>query len=474
MAATWKRKLHADAHVNELVPLVFAKLVDPPVFSLPPAAAAHTRHFMPWYKGWKPEYPLKAKVEVFDAFVVVERDATVVASWPHVQLDEAETLVMNLILERVNYLGRAESWVDMRLVEMPDSAQINCMYEGFSHRPKPRLADSIEVIAPDPGTWNEWKYGPGSLKPDPPWNLLAETTDLHKERWSHPPGSRTLVYQRAPDALEARPVYRAPKRKPLTTARFVLDGPVLPPVTETVYVGELARQFLQGIFGGLMDRGQSEIFSGKDSSGKRLDGHGHAFFLPADEDGDGRLDHITIHSSDRFGDGELRALDQWRRVRQPGRGPEMNVMLVGLGGKDEAQAADSISLVGRAKRWRSITPFIPTRHYKKRGAKRDVCSLDEFPEIALREEIARRGLPDPVNVTTLQRCELWNHMQRAPAASRRTLSWLQFRRERVFGNGLKGAHPGCGFVIEFPEPVAGPIALGYGCHFGLGLFAPVR
>lgn len=28
-------------------------------------------------------------------------------------------------------------------------------------------------------------------------------------------------------------------------------------------------------------------------------------------------------------------------------------------------------------------------------------------------------------------------------------------------------------VIEFLEPVSGPIAVGYGAHFGLGLFVPV-
>jgi len=27
--------------------------------------------------------------------------------------------------------------------------------------------------------------------------------------------------------------------------------------------------------------------------------------------------------------------------------------------------------------------------------------------------------------------------------------------------------------LTFPEPVAGPLALGFGCHFGLGLFKPL-
>ena len=36
------------------------------------------------------------------------------------------------------------------------------------------------------------------------------------------------------------------------------------------------------------------------------------------------------------------------------------------------------------------------------------------------------------------------------------------------GNGSGNA-----FTITFPEPISGPLALGYGSHFGLGLFQPV-
>jgi CRISPR-associated protein Csb2 len=54
----------------------------------------------------------------------------------------------------------------------------------------------------------------------------------------------------------------------------------------------------------------------------------------------------------------------------------------------------------------------------------------------------------------------------------RSLAWRHFRQQRVFGNGRRGSDFGKGFEIEFAEPVSGPIALGYACHFGLGLFVP--
>jgi hypothetical protein len=53
-------------------------------------------------------------------------------------------------------------------------------------------------------------------------------------------------------------------------------------------------------------------------------------------------------------------------------------------------------------------------------------------------------------------------------------SWLKFRRERLNGGGSKAGSHGFGFRLTFSEDVTGPITLGYGCHFGLGVFSPVR
>lgn len=55
---------------------------------------------------------------------------------------------------------------------------------------------------------------------------------------------------------------------------------------------------------------------------------------------------------------------------------------------------------------------------------------------------------------------------------------LKFRRQRVSGNGRIAGTQGFTFRLAFrdehgnPVGVQGPIALGYGCHFGLGQFEP--
>jgi len=232
--------------------------------------------------------------------------------------------------------------------------------------------------------------------------------------------------------------------------RFALDGVVLPRLTETVYVAELARKRVQGIFGKLFEGASSPVFSGKQADGSPLAEHRHAFFLPTDDDGDGKLDHFIFYTAEGFGPQEMRALDVWRETRGPG---SIILNVVWLGSDDKP--------FGPARLWRSVTPFIGTRHYKERGAKRDTFPREQLAEMNLREELARRGLPAPVRVTPLKELVL-------PGG--RPLNWRDFRQQRVFGDGRRGADFGKGFEIEFAEPVSGPLALGYACHFGLGLF----
>ena len=91
-------------------------------------------------------------------------------------------------------------------------------------------------------------------------------------------------------------------------ARYSLDGPDLPLVQTTLPLAEAARRALMSQYRKLKEferygrtgspnaeRFASRMFSGKDGSGRPLrDDHQHAFYLPTDEDGDGRLDHLTF------------------------------------------------------------------------------------------------------------------------------------------------------------------------------------
>ncbi len=449
--AVWKRKLAGDALVNEHLPAALAKLTAPPLYKLPPATLAHTRHYM--------TQRVKGDADlVFDGFIALTPDVEVGVFWPEAQLTPDEQEALGRVLARLNYLGRTESWCAARLVADWDSLDgAPCAWldteTGEIRGPAADRTETVRLLCLDPENWNKWSYGDKAYQPDPKWNLLAETSAMHNEGWSDPPGSRWVTYLRPAHALTPPPPTR--KRAAREEARprllrFALDGPVLPPVTETVYVAELARRRVQGLYGRLFNGAASPLFSGKQANGAPLAEHRHAFFLPTDEDGDGKLEHILLYTAEGFGLRELRALDKWRKTRGPG-GTEMNV--IWLGAEDKLPAA---------RRWRSATPFIATRHYKERGAKRDNFDRRQLPEMNLREELQRRGLPAPKSVKTVDELQL----------AGRSLAWRYFRQRRVLGNGRRGNDFGKGFEIEFDEPVNGPIALGYACHFGLGLFVP--
>jgi len=249
---------------------------------------------------------------------------------------------------------------------------------------------------------------------------------------------------------------------PARVVRYSLEGERLPPSTETIVVAELVRRTAQGIYGRLFHGASSPILSGKNPDGSPLEGHRHAFYLPADEDGDGLLDHLTVTAAAGFDpEREMVALEELHRLRFPGF-PPITLRPLGRG-----QPADfpHCPLLARATHWRSITPFVPTRHYKRRGRKRDTGTIHEFLARVLREELDRRGLPQPTAVRVIRHRQLSASDTTPPF-----LPWSAFRQERLTGGGRRGRHPGVGFRIEFPEPVRGPLALGYACHFGLGLF----
>jgi CRISPR-associated protein Csb2 len=260
-------------------------------------------------------------------------------------------------------------------------------------------------------------------------------------------------------------------------ARFLLDGPVLPLITETIRVAEAFRR-------GLMNRYQrcchrrkygyaekpyqelfrSEVLSGKDKDGVSLRRHRHAFYLPTAEGSDRwRITHVTATAADGFGPDEVAALNALRALKLDDESRELRVQLVGLGDQQDFRAP----LLARSSVWVSATPFVVTRHLKRRGRKRDPREFFELPEgrmrfvtQVLREELERRGLFQ-------LRMEIEPLDQVGPGLSFRPLQF-QLGRSKLGDDGM--SRPRGTFRIRFPSPVPGPIALGHSCHFGLGLF----
>ncbi|HXG66879.1 MAG TPA: type I-U CRISPR-associated protein Csb2 [Blastocatellia bacterium] len=152
---------------------------------------------------------------------------------------------------------------------------------------------------------------------------------------------------------------------------------------------------------------------------------------------------------------DIAALGSLRTVFRRGNRPDVRMVLTGLGAPE---AFSACPLFAPSRRWRSVTPFSLPRFANRGGGK--APRPRDLPEAQLVRELASRGLPEPVSIRRVKGYQ---------AGDRPLVRWLDFHSRR--GNGAQG-HGLAGFEIEFPESIIGPLALGFGCHFGLGLFLP--
>jgi CRISPR-associated protein Csb2 len=471
LVAVWRRT--CPTIPQDQVERILTALARPPVFHLPPHGVAHTRHYMPWEKKGPSDRAL-----VFDTFVIVGRDEPLLIGWPDAALSADDRSALGNVLSNLSSLGRAEGWIHAELTD--DHVESNCEVAADAE-PNP-----VPVLCPDPATAFDDSHYPtldpkklaqGKVRPSdflfdcPRWHLCLDTETINSKRWAIVPGAMWVNYTRP---LERRPVSTNPKlssQPALTVARFALDAPVLPLVTETLPLAEQARRSLLWLCKQIARRENpglpdvemwalSPAFWGKDELGQPRTGHRHAFFLPADEDNDGRIDHLTVFAPMGFERLECQALDRLRRLPY-GDGEPLPVLLVGLGREGDFRAA----LLEESTAWVSATPFVATRYPKLRGTKRDRpedrASPRDFARHILGEELSRRPKFPPV--IGIEDHELIGKNRLRP---------IEFKRFRAKPGDDGGRRPAGGFRITFAEPVQGPLSLGHSCHFGLGLFLP--
>jgi len=495
LIATWKRTL-PELPQEQVEPILRALAKSAPTFFLPPASTGHTRHYMPWFKKGPDDRTL-----AFDTFVVIPRDASIIVRWSEASLDDDQCGALGAILQNLNTLGRAESWCEARLSSEAKSKSPNgyMIVAPLNGAGPGEQREIVRLLCPAPdGAFAEDRVvetktkttGRGKNKQtveerttiyDPAWNICMETLQLHKERWSDPPGSRWVQYARPRECFTVAPT--APRRRRASTrpapqvVRYALDSAVLPLVTETLPVAEGARRALMSVHGRLTEhdgqRGRSDALSGKGEDGSPLQGHRHAYYLPTDEDCDGRLDHFTLVARDGFGPDEMRAIHRLREIRPRGRdnaSHPLRVVLLGYGRLDEYQPLP----LEPSREWVSATPYIATRHAKTRGRDRinltSQSSRSEFLIKDLQGQLVA-VLPD-LKSEVLEQVEIFPVPGDGPFRLPGRFRPLQFKRRRSKrGDDADRLLVGA-FHLRFRERVPGPVAVGRNAHFGMGLFLP--
>ncbi len=400
----WKRKLPEweESRVERLLGMLGTSA---PRYRLPSATVSHTRSFLS-----KNEQDLQSKTLIFDGFVVLSSRATVLMGWPDLTPDSDFLDDLDELLSRLNYLGRSESWIEARTLRGVSGVEWNCFTQSAES-----VNCEMEIVpvasAIPPHDYKPAAIGRGKTLKHLTWmEAIATGTEvILGAGWSHPPAMRYVDYLRPVNSFapEVR-VNRQRKDSRICSVLYALDSKVPPDVTETLEVAERVRTKLMGIHKRLAGGPQhvSVKFSGKDRSGEPLRDHRHAFYLPLDYNGGGRLDHLLVHCREGFDPLECQALDEFSSLWQGGGRPDVRCIPVHWGG-------------GRSKEkkiFTSATPFVPPRHHRRgRG------DFGEWLQAEVARECANHNLPRPARVTAIH--ELI-------AKGGRPIRWADFRRNR--------------------------------------------
>jgi CRISPR-associated protein Csb2 len=241
-----------------------------------------------------------------------------------------------------------------------------------------------------------------------------------------------------------------------TVARFAVASQVLPRITEAVSVAERIHQSLVKISNG------APVFTGKTAEGRPMTGHRHAHIWCEVVGERSEITRVTLFARDGFDQTARDALKRLRSVWGHG-GHDLQLILLGLG---DAETFPDTKALGESVVWNSLTPFVPTRHPKNHRDGRPKLDADGWhigsPAHDLRRLIIEAALPVPAKIEDCHAIQVGH----------RSFRCLQFRRYRTHGTGAHSGELGYSFRLIFREPVAGPLAFGYGAHFGLGLFVP--
>lgn len=496
LIAVWHHKFPSVSEA-EMRALIDA-LATAPHYNLPQVSDGHTRHYMPTYDS---------KTKIFDTFIAISPQDGVIVSWPDIELSDEQSQLLAKLLEAMSYFGRAESWTIARVLPdydgKPNTSPLNghgvqageelvrvlsptSAEEHASWRKK--MLEDLMQQAHDEKLLKEAKKAAAGKKHTPPEKvkltpgeiekeaqklpetifdaLHLETDELRKAGWNRPPASEWTDYVRPRQNLRITKSYSPPMQETLpTVARFAVAGAVRPLLTEAILIGDRVRKSLLKI------SDAAPVFLGKDVDSNAItpsQGHQHAHYLcESNNDRQGRITHVTVYAPQGFDLLAEKWLNQFNKT-WGNDGHDLQYVLLGIGqpqdfgGIDEKKGQSPILATSQV--WVSRTPFLPTHHFHIRGYD------NSFP--AARNEAIKRELTKNVRKELESRARFPFAENEVQIEWLPAKNWLKFKRHRYSGGGTQGNSSGFGLRLTFSKPVQGPIILGYGCHYGLGLFSP--
>ena len=413
------------SHLAQLL----ATLAATPSIWLPKSAGGHTRQYFPIHDAGIVKNSGSA---VFDTFATVRKDQPLVFHWTNVDLDVQSLPDLKLILGRLTYFGRAESWCraevhSSQLKDIPDVVpqgdrqthwECVCIEDGgkpvgkeyrdytLERRLAPcgdvksevvSLLPRTKIIATDSRPTAEEEFRSILNTEQAEMSLLRcllrESGQDIKDGLERPIGTRWVHY------AVPRAIYDVPRPSPQPRPRnpeavdlvvyalntATIHRPVLPALTDTLLVSDRFRSAAMALC-----RTPSRSLSGHEADDEPCKDHDHAFWWPMDEDNDGFIDHIFVHARGGFQPNEVDSLRRLSRLRQRGGRPDLLVTPVFVG-----RAADYAMWQGNSSNtFVSATPYFCPLHlsHGRTGGGRIRPVTD-----VIREALRRQGIIDNLN-----------------------------------------------------------------------------
>lgn len=432
LVATWYTRW-PDLPAQTLDGLLDA-LGDLPSYLAPSARPGHTRHYLPDLSHRKGE---TGRTDLtLDPFLWLRRDAELLVRWD-VDLDGEQRAALAKLAELLPYLGRADSVCNARLLDahpLPDETW---------WRPGAEGEQAVRLLAP--------------ARPVRRAVLEMSTVEVRKARRTVPPDTLWVSYACTPPASPA-PVRQEPAR--VQAVRFAVASRAPVKSTHGILLADEAHRAAghRMAANGLPDHERRAILG----TGGAVTNHHHAHWVPI---ADGRergasVEALVVWVRQGLSPEEVAAIISLPPLsgRRGGYGdsegyefrgfPEVRLLLQAVGTIEQVAP----ELCGPARRWRSLTPYLPVRHRKRE-------EIEEYLTADVLTELRYRDLPSAMATPVEQGSVVLDRWAR------------EFRRYRL-AERMDKSRPGLGMRLEFAEPVRGPLLLGRLSHFGYGIFRP--
>lgn len=471
-----------------------------PAYSLPRASEAHTRHYMPTREGRS-----EKKAKVFDSFIRLTNETERLLVRYDVDLEQEERDELSQLASGLSYLGRAESWVDAKLLDdgdeyvgratqwhgVADGEQMRRIrllapiahdeYQAWRAAEVEAAADAAETHAKAKADEADKKFTPAArrkarAKAEAPFpaslidSLQQDNSKWQSEGWPRPPGSRWTDYELPEDVFSRKPLtplsqsptFQRPEAILLSIDGEGERGTLRPRMRRALPLMELLHSESIRHAAKLLSHVPEQL-TGKTASGTpaRHD-HAHAHWIPLALTKPGTIDHVLVYAPGGFSKEAVQAVSAIRWAYAKGI-RALSINMVGRGSISEMHEQlqrtplknpATLAVIGTSRTWESATPLVLRKYLHRRGKK--------TVEGQVREELAERGFPDPIKI------DVWSQQ----SLVQRQLKGFVLRRKP--NKPQPPAERSWGISIEFAELISNrSLSLGYASHFGLGLFEAV-